>query len=103
MQGCFFDAPPPDLVIYLQAPLEVLRKRISRRGIAYEQSIKDKYLQDLVDAYVQFFYHYDDAPLLIVNAAEIDLVDNKDDFALLLEHVRERPHGKHYLNPIELG
>ena len=97
------DAPTPDLVIYLQAPAEVLRKRIIGRGIVHEQGIGDKYLQDLVDAYVQFFYHYDAAPLLIVNAAEIDLVSNKDDFYLLLEYVRERPQGKHYLNPLELG
>jgi deoxyguanosine kinase len=97
------DAPTPDLVIYLQAPVDTLRKRIAKRGIAYEQGIRDKYLQELVDAYVQFFYYYNEAPLLIVNAAEIDLVDNQRDFDLLLEHVRERPQGKHYLNPIELG
>ena len=70
------DAPKPDLVIYLQAPVPVLLDRIQNRGIAAEQQIDKTYLAQLVDAYTRFFHYYDAAPLLIVNAAEIDLVNN---------------------------
>ncbi len=96
------DAPNPDLVIYLQAPLEILKRRIAKRGVTYEQRIEDAYLNRLIDAYVQFFYHYDQAPLLIVNAADIDLIGNKDDYNLLLQHISECPMGRHYLNPGDL-
>lgn len=93
----------PDLVIYLQAPVEVLMDRIRRRGIAYEQSISAEYLQRLCDAYVNFFYHYNRAPLLIVNAAEIDLVGNDAEYALLLERVRTIRTGRHYFNPAPIS
>ncbi|MGB2314269.1 MAG: deoxynucleoside kinase, partial [Porticoccaceae bacterium] len=65
------DLPKPDLVVYLQAPTETLYERVQRRGIAIERSIEQSYLQQLNDAYTQFFYHYDDSPLLIVNTSEI--------------------------------
>jgi deoxyadenosine/deoxycytidine kinase len=58
------DAPRPDLVIYLQAPVEVLRERIVRRGIDYEQQIRDEYLLRLSESYTRFFYDYDDSALL---------------------------------------
>lgn len=93
------DMPRPDLVIYLQAPVEVLLKRIGRRGIAHEQFIESAYLQRLVDAYTRFFYHYDAAPLLIVNATEIDPVNNEGDYNLLLEQVRTVRSGRHFFNP----
>jgi len=93
------DAPAPDLVIYLQAPVEVLLKRIVKRGIPYEQLIESAYLQRLVDAYTRFFYHYDAAPLLIVNASEIDPVNNEQDYNLLLEQVRTIRSGRHFFNP----
>lgn len=89
----------PDMVIYLQAPVEVLLERIRRRGIPHEQSISADYLQRLSDAYVRFFYHYDAAPLLIVNATEIDLVENDADYAQLLERLWEMQSGRHYFNP----
>lgn len=93
------EAPKPDLVIYLQAPVEVLQERIARRGIPYERHMDSDYLQRLVDAYTHFFYHYDAAPLLIVNAAEIDLVGREEDYTLLLERVRAIRRGRHYFNP----
>jgi deoxyadenosine/deoxycytidine kinase len=68
-----FDAPLPDLVIYLQAPVEVLRSRIRARGIAYEQLIETDYLQRVLDAYARLFHYYDASPLLIVNAAALVL------------------------------
>lgn len=93
------DAPVPDLVIYLQAPNDVLRKRIIKRGISYEQYIDSKYLERLSDAYSQFFYNYTASPLLIVNASEIDLVNNERDFDALLEQVGNTRSGRHYFNP----
>lgn len=97
------DAPKPDLVIYLQAPVEVLHKRIAKRGIAYERWIESGYLQRLSDAYTRFFYHYDAAPLLIVNAAEIDPIGNDADYNQLLEQVKHVRSGRHYFNPLPLS
>jgi deoxyadenosine/deoxycytidine kinase len=93
------DAPVPDLVIYLQAPVEVLLARIANRAIDYERHIDAAYLQRLTDAYTNFFYQYNDAPLLIVNAAELDYVNNDQDYTVLLEQVRTIRSGRHYFNP----
>jgi deoxyguanosine kinase len=93
------DAPAPELVIYLQAPEEVLLKRIARRGIACERRIDADYLRRLSEAYARLFLHYDAAPLLIVNAAHIDLVDNERDYQALLEQIRVTRSGRHYFNP----
>ncbi len=93
------DAPRPDLVVYLQAPVDVLQERIARRGIRYEQSMERDYLQKLVDAYAQFFHHYDSSPLLIVNVAEIDFIDNPAHFEQLRAEVARPRRGRHYFNP----
>jgi deoxyadenosine/deoxycytidine kinase len=93
------DAPVPDLVIYLQAPEDVLLKRIARRGIAYERRIDAVYLRRLSEAYSRLFLYYEAAPLLIVNAACIDLVDNDDDYQALVEQVTSTRSGRHYFNP----
>jgi deoxyadenosine/deoxycytidine kinase len=93
------DAPTPDLVVYLQAPVDVLMERIARRGIAYERLIERSYLERLADAYARFFLHYDDAPLLIVNAALIDPVGNAADYELLLREIRKQHRGRQYFNP----
>lgn len=97
------DLSPPDLVIYLQAPVETLLARITRRGVAYERLIESSYLQRLSSAYTEFFYHYDAAPLLIVNAAEIDPINNERDYQLLLEQVQKIKSGRHYFNPLSLA
>lgn len=97
------DAPRPDLVIYLQAPAEVLMDRIMRRGVRYEQMITFEYLQRVVDAYARFFHFYNTAPLLIVNASEIDPINNDQDFSALLKRVREINSGRHYFNPLPLN
>lgn len=94
------DVPQPDLVIYLQAPVEVLRERIRARGIACEQQIGTEYLQRVVEAYARLFHYYEGAPLLIVNAAEIDLVGSDRDFEALLERVCRITRGRHYFNPL---
>jgi deoxyadenosine/deoxycytidine kinase len=97
------DMPVPDLVIYLQAPVEVLLKRIARRGRGYERNLDAQYLQRLSDAYTRFFHYYDEAPLLIVNAAEIDLVDGESDYELLLKRIAEIGPGRHYFNPMPIS
>lgn len=92
--------PVPDLVIYLQAPGDVLLERVHRRGIGYERAIDRDYLQRLIEAYTDFFYHYRDAPLLMVNASEVNFVDKDEDFTLLLEQIRSIRSGRHFFNPI---
>jgi len=93
------DVPEPDLVVYLQAPVEVLLQRIENRGIHHERLIEAAYLQRLSDAYVEFFYHYTDAPLLIVNAADVDFANNDYDYQQLLERLKTIRSGRHYYNP----
>lgn len=93
------DAPQPDLVIYLQAPVDVLLTRVQKRGREYERFIETNYLERLVEAYTRFFYHYTATPLLIVNAADIDLVNNDQDYQLLLERISKSSSGRHYFNP----
>ena len=96
------DAPQPDLVVYLQAPVEVLRRRISERGRSYERNMDMDYLHRLIQSYMQFFHHYSEAPLLIVNAAEIDFAHNQQDYEMLLAQVRKIRSGRHYFNPSQL-
>ena len=93
------DAPRPDLVVYLQAPVEVLLERIKKRGIPHEKFIETSYLERLCDSYVRFFYQYNDAPLLIVNAADIDFANDVQDYNLLLERIMKNTSGRHYFNP----
>ena len=93
------DAPVPDLVVYLQAPADVLQERVARRGIRYEQGMEREYLERLVDAYTRFFHLYDAGPLLIVNAAEVDFVGNEAHFAQLAAEVNRPRRGRHYFNP----
>jgi len=95
------DAPVPDLVVYLQAPVEVLLERIARRGIQYEQIIERRYLERLVESYSRFFLEYDVAPVLMVNASEIDLVGSDADYASLLREVARARKGRHYFNPMK--
>ena len=93
-------APPrPDLVIYLQAPARILRQRVSRRGIDFEQSIHIDYLEALADSYAGFFHYYDDAPVLIVNAAEIDFANNEDHFNALLKQILQMEGTRQFFNP----
>ncbi|MGH8497105.1 MAG: deoxynucleoside kinase [Gammaproteobacteria bacterium] len=93
------DAPVPDLVIYLQAPVDVLIERIARRGIPYEKRIGRRYLERLMEAYARFFHIYDRAPLLIVNAGDIDPVNREADYDELLQRIRTVRHGRHFFNP----
>ena len=93
------DPPTPDLVVYLQAPAQVLQRRIARRGIAHEQFIEHDYLERLGEAYARFFYDFDDAPLLIVNAAAIDPIHREADYQELLTTIARIKRGRHFFNP----
>src|SRR5688572_11515422 len=97
------DAPVPDLLIYLQAPVDVLLERIARRGIRYEQNIERTYLDKLQEAYARFFHGYDASPLLIVNAAEADFVGNERDYEQLFAQICRIRRGRHYYNPLKSG
>ncbi len=93
------DLPHPDLVIYLQAPVDVLKDRIRERGIEAERLIGNGYLKRLNEAYAEFFHYYEASPLLIVNAADIDLVHNEQDYRQLVEEIMYCRKGRHYFNP----
>ena len=92
-------APVPDLVIYLQAPVEGLLKRVQARGVEYEKHIKEDYLRTIDQAYIKFFYHYNDSPLLIVNTVDFNLVDGSRNFEILLHYIQDLNPGRHYFNP----
>ena len=94
------DAPRPDLVIYLQAPVDVLLERIQKRGIPAEQLIEKEYLESLIDAYTNYFHYYDEGTLLVVNSSEIDLVNNDADYEQLLDFIlTTRKGSRNYFNP----
>jgi deoxyadenosine/deoxycytidine kinase len=80
-------APEPDLVIYLQAPVDALQGRVRRRGIDFEQGMKGDYLRRLAESYSEFFHRYDAAPILMVNSENLNFVKKKGDFDLLLERM----------------
>ena len=92
--------PKPNLVVYLQAPVSVLSQRIKKRGIEAEKHINNKYLENLNEAYMNFFHSFDAAPVLIVNAAEIDFVNDPDQYRELVKHILSTNAGKHFYNPI---
>lgn len=94
------EAPEPDLVVFLQAPVDVLLARIARRRIAHERMIERAYLERLNEAYARFFHDYDAAPLLIVNAAAIDPAGNDADFEDLLGAMQRMKRGRLYYNPL---
>ena len=96
------DAPRPDLVIYLQASVDRLLERIDRRGIASERTISRQYLEELNEVYSEFFLYYDAAPLLIVNANQLDLVNRQEDFAQLVDYALDIKAGRHYYNPTSI-
>lgn len=93
----------PDLVIYLQAPLSVLKARVNQRGIPHEQRIEDAYLQRLSDSYADFFHYYEASPLLIVNAEQIDLVNSEQDYQNLLAQIMTIQSGRQYYNPLPVS
>lgn len=96
-QHLTIEAPSPDLIIYLQAPVEILLNRIKKRNIRFEQRIQPDYLDTLNEAYAKFFHFYKGSPVLIVNAAEIDFANNEDDLRQLINYIRKNYAEKNHL------
>lgn len=94
-------APTPDLVIYLQAPVETLIERVKRRGVEYESLIQEGYLARLAESYSRYFYRYDVSPLLIVNSENLNFADQYQDFELLLERIGQMRGGREFFNRAE--
>jgi deoxyguanosine kinase len=92
--------PTPDLVIYLQAAPEVLKKRLKKKNAPSERELSDQYLEEVVKAYEHFFFHYTSSDLLIVNTSEIDFVDRNEDLQELLRKVSEPIKGTQYFLPL---
>jgi deoxyadenosine/deoxycytidine kinase len=90
----------PDLVVFLQARLDVLLQRIKRRGRDFERQIDPGYLEDLIKAYNDFFFHYSDTPLLVINTSDIDFVNNEEDLQNLVSVIRRMRKGTHHYIPI---
>ena len=99
-QHLMVESPKPDLVVYLQAPVSTLLERIKKRGRHFERFIEAGYLEQLNEAYADFFYHYEDAPLLIVNASNIDFINNQLDYEQLKAQILSTTGGRHYFNPL---
>ncbi|MSS70813.1 MAG: deoxynucleoside kinase [Candidatus Latescibacteria bacterium] len=93
----------PDLVIYLQNNTDRLMQHIRLRGLAYERHISLDYLQKLNEAYNHFFSHYTEAPLLVVNASQIDFVKRETDLDDLIRAIETPPAGTRYYHPVSAG
>ncbi|HEY5643029.1 MAG TPA: deoxynucleoside kinase [Woeseiaceae bacterium] len=94
------DPPVPDLVIYLQASVDALLQRLARRNASCDRFVERAYLERLTEAYARFFHDYADGPLLIVNASQIDPVNNDADFAQLFQQIERTTGGRHFFNPV---
>ncbi|HTR65713.1 MAG TPA: deoxynucleoside kinase [Terriglobales bacterium] len=92
--------PTPDLVIYLQASPEVLKKRLKKKNAASEKAISEDYLEEVIKAYEHFFFHYTSSDLLIVNTSEIDFVERNQDLQELLRKVAAPIKGTQYFLPL---
>jgi len=94
------DAPVPDLVIYLQASVDAVMQRLAKRDANYDRFVDRNYIERLTDAYARFFHAYDDGPLLIVNASQIDPVHNDADYEQLFQQIERTTGGRHFFNPV---
>jgi len=94
------EVPAPDLVIYLQAPTDVLVNRIRKRGILFERNMERGYLDQLADAYTRYFLAYHNSALLMVNAENLNFLDNEEHYEMLLQQIQKISSGRHYFNPM---
>ena len=91
-------APTPDLVIYLQAPIDALQERVKRRGVDFERGMDAGYLQRLANSYSEFFHRYEAAPLLIVNTSNLNFAESETDFELLVERMSKMRGPREFFN-----
>jgi len=92
--------PTPDLVIYLQASPEVLKKRLKKKNAPGEKAISEDYLEEVTKAYEHFFFHYTSSDLLIINTSDIDFVERNEDLQELLRKVSAPIKGTQYFLPL---
>ena len=92
----------PDLVIYLQANPSVLLERIARRNVPSEKFIDRNYLENITESFARHYHSYDDGPLLIVNTASIDPLNNENEYMQLLEQIKTTKGGRHFFNPLSV-
>ena len=97
------DVMKPDIVVYLQASPDTLMMRIARRGRPFERDMSRDYIKQLNEAYNHFFFHYAEAPLLVVNTNPIDFVANPEDFDDLMRRILTHRQGTTYYAPIDRG
>jgi deoxyadenosine/deoxycytidine kinase len=100
VQNLAVDAPVPDLVIYLQASVDAIMSRLARRNSRYDRFVDRNYVEGLTEAYARFFHAYDEGPLLIVNASDIDPVNNEADYEQLFQQIERTTGGRHFFNPV---
>ncbi len=93
------ESPKPDLVIYLQTPVNTLTDRIEERGINYESNISADYITRLANAYSEFFHGYDAAPVLIVNNEKLNIIKDEAALDLLIDRVNQFQGRREYFNP----
>ncbi len=93
------DVPQPDMVIYLQARVDILLARIKQRGRKFEENIDPEYLKNLSNFYNSFFLHYEAAPVLIVNTDRLDFVGTSEDFEGLFRAMLEHEKGRRFYSP----
>ncbi len=94
------EVPKPDIVVYLQASVDVLMERIRKRGREFERDMSSEYIETLNEAYNYFFFHYTDTPLIVVNTNDIDFVESTADFEELAREIEEHDKGTTYYVPI---
>nr|WP_294840652.1 deoxynucleoside kinase [uncultured Methylotenera sp.] len=92
-------APKPDLVIYLQTPIDSLMERIEERSVSYEQEIPREYIERLANAYSDLFHNYDTSPVLIVNNEKLNIVKNGSSLNLLLDRIMQIKGQREFFNP----
>ena len=93
-----FNPPIPDLIIYLQAPSEILLERIKKRGLDIERNIKKKYIDSINEIYMKHFHEYSASPVLIINTSNVN-INNETDYQILIEEISSEINGKKYFNP----
>ena len=94
------DVPTPDLVIYLQAPPDVLKQRLKRKRVTQERALSDAYIAQVAQAYEHFFFHYTASDLLVVDTSQMDFVNRNQDLQLLLKRLSEPIKGTQYFLPL---
>lgn len=92
--------PKPELVIYLQASTEVLKNRVKKRARPYEKNLDIQYLEKVSQTFNDFFFHYTDTPLLVINTNDIDFVEKKCDLEELINKINHHRIGREYYNPL---